>query len=44
MRTISSGMFIIALVSQLSRLLAKLRIAWVKAPVEEEKRRKTMGV
>lgn len=27
MRTISSGMFIMALVSQLSRLLAKLRMA-----------------
>ena len=32
MRTISSGMFIMALVSQLSRPFAKLRIAWVKAP------------
>lgn len=31
-RTISSGMFIIAPVNQFSRLLAKLRIAWVKAP------------
>lgn len=32
MRTISSGMFIMAPVNQFSRLLAKLRMAWVKAP------------
>lgn len=31
-RTISSGMFIMAFVSQLSKLLAKFRIACVKAP------------
>lgn len=31
-RSISSGMFTMAWVSQLSRLLAKFRIAWVKAP------------
>ncbi len=30
------GMLLMALVSQLSRLLAKLRMAWVKAPVETE--------
>lgn len=35
-RTISSGMFIIAPVNQFSRLLAKLRMAWVKAPVAGE--------
>lgn len=35
MRTISSGMFIMAPVNQFSRLLAKLRMAWVKAPEEE---------
>lgn len=34
-RSISSGMFTMAWVSQLSRLLAKFRIAWVKAPVED---------
>lgn len=34
-RSISSGMFTMACVSQLSRLLAKFRIAWVKAPVED---------
>lgn len=38
MRTISSGMFIMALVSQLSRLLAKLRMAWVKAPGDSRKK------
>lgn len=31
-RTISSGMLIMAPVNQFSRLLAKLRMAWVKAP------------
>lgn len=34
MQTISSGMFIMAPVSQLSRFLAKFRMAWVKAPAE----------
>lgn len=36
-RTISSGMFIMALVNQLSRLLAKFRMACVKAPGERIK-------
>ncbi len=31
------GMLLMALVSQLSRLLAKLRMAWVKAPVETDR-------
>lgn len=42
MRTISSGMFIMALVSQLSRLLAKLRMAWVKAPGSSKKKKKAV--
>lgn len=37
MRTISSGMFIMAPVSQFSKLLAQLRMACVKAPVKDER-------
>lgn len=37
MRTISSGIFIMALDSQLSKLLAKFRMAWVKAPTGDRK-------
>lgn len=40
MRTISSGMFIMAPVNQFSRLLAKLRMAWVKAPDGGDAKRK----
>ncbi len=41
MRTISSGMLIMALVSQFSRLLAKLRMAWVKAPTGRERQKES---